>query len=84
MPTVSIKNVPEELYEAIRARARGNHTSIAAEILAVLAESVPTPSEIARRKRLIELARRLRLRRSPVARPFHPAEVMLREDRRRR
>ena len=33
MPTLYVENVPAELYEAIRARARKNRSSIAAEVL---------------------------------------------------
>lgn len=83
MPTLYVENVPKDLYEAIRARAQRNRTSIAAEVLSVLAESVPTPGEIARRKALIEQARRMRSRRSPAAGPFASTDEMVREDRRR-
>lgn len=73
MPTLYVENVPEDLYEAIRARARARRTSIAAEVLAILSENVPTPEELARRKSLIESARKLRLRRSPPPGPFPSA-----------
>jgi plasmid stability protein len=83
MPTLYVENVPEELYEAIRARAQGNRTSISAEVLALLAENVATPREVARRKALLEHARRLRSKRSRTAGPFPSSEEMLREDRAR-
>ncbi len=83
MPTLYVENVPEDLYEAIRARARTRRTSIAAEVLAILAENAPTPQELARRKSLIESARKLRWRRSPSPGPFPSAEQMRREDRAR-
>lgn len=83
MATLYVENVPDELYEAVRARAQRNRTSIAAEVLALLAENVPTPSELARRKALLERARKLRSRPSPAAGPFPSAEEMLREDRAR-
>lgn len=83
MPTLYVENVPEDLYEAIRARARQNRTSISSEVLAVLAENVPTPAELARRKALLERARRLRSARPRTRGPFPSAEEMLREDRSR-
>ncbi len=83
MPTLYVENVPEELYEAIRGLARDKRTSISAEVLAVLAENVPTPKEVARRKALILRARRIRSRPSPAAGPFPSSEEMLREDRAR-
>jgi plasmid stability protein len=83
MPTLYVENVPEELYEALRARAQRNRTSISAEVLALLAEGVPTPAEVARRQALLERARKLRSRRSAASGPFPSSEQMLREDRSR-
>jgi plasmid stability protein len=83
MATLYVENVPKDLYEAIRARARHNRTSISTEVLALLAENVPTPKEVARRKTLLERARRLRLRRTPSGGPFPSSDQMLREDRAR-
>ena len=40
MATLSIKNVPDELYERLRARARRNRRSIAQEVLHTLSESL--------------------------------------------
>jgi plasmid stability protein len=83
MPTLYVENVPEDLYEAIRARARARRSSIAAEVLAILSENMPTPKELARRQSLVLSARKLRLRRSPSPGPFPSTEEMLREDRAR-
>ena len=83
MPTLYVENVPEELYEAIRELARDKRTSISAEVLAVLAENVPTPRELARRKALVLRARRFRSRPSPSPGPFPSSEELLREDRAR-
>jgi len=83
MPTLYVENVPEELYNAMRARAQENRTSISAEVLAMLAENVVTPSEIARRKALIEDLHKLRARRLPATGPFPSTEQMVREDRSR-
>lgn len=38
--TLSIKNVPEELAERLRERAKRNHRSLQKELLAILEEAV--------------------------------------------
>jgi len=81
MPTLYVENVPDELYSALKARAKENSSSIAAEVIELLAENVPAESEIARRRTLVKRARALRARR-PGAGPHSPAEEMQREDRR--
>lgn len=83
MLTLYVENVPEDLYEAIRLRARANGASISAEVLALLAENVPTPKELARRKALLEHACKLQTRRPAKGGPSPSAEEMLREDRAR-
>jgi plasmid stability protein len=83
MPTLYVENVPTELYEALRARALERRSSISAEVLALIAENMPTPSEIARRRELLDRARRLRSKRSGGRGPFPATEEMQREDRRR-
>jgi len=83
MPTLYVENVPEDLYEAIRARSHRNRTSISTEVLALLAENVPSPKVAAQRKKLVERARRWRSRPSSASGPFPSAEQMLREDRER-
>ena len=83
MPTLYVENVPEELYEALRARAREHRKSIAAEVLALLEENVPTASELAARKQFLKRIQKIRSHRSPGRGPFPSAEEMLREDRNR-
>jgi plasmid stability protein len=83
MPTLYVENVPEDLYEALRARAQAHRRSIAAEVLVLLAQNVPTPAELARRKELLVVARKLRSRRPGAPGPFPSAEQMQREDRAR-
>ena len=39
--SLSVKNVPDELAERLRARAKQNHRSLQGEILAILEESAP-------------------------------------------
>jgi len=83
MPTLSVEKVPEDVYEALRARAQGNGKSISAEVLALLAENVPTPSELARRCEVVTRMRNIRSRQPESSGPFPSAEEMLREDRSR-
>ena len=82
MPTLYVENVPEELYEALRARARAERKSISAEVLSLLSENVVTPQEIARRLRLIERASVLRSEGRRV-KGSSTAEEMQRENRNR-
>ena len=50
MPTLYVENVPKDLYQALRARARKNRSSIAAEVIALLKDNVPTAAELKRRQ----------------------------------
>lgn len=52
MPTLYVENVPDDIYDALRGRARANRRSIAAEFLALLEENIPTARELKARKRL--------------------------------
>ena len=40
MPSLSIKNVPEELLAQLRARAMGHHRSLQGELLCILEEAM--------------------------------------------
>jgi len=83
MPTLYVENVPKDLYEAVRARARKKRTSIAAEVIAVLKDAVPTPEELRRRKHAYEQLLRLQAEAPLRPGPFPSAEEMIREDRER-
>ena len=83
MPTLYVENVPEELYEALRERAREHRSSISTEVLSLLKQNVLTPSELARRKDFLARAARIRNRRPDASGPFPTSEEMQREDRRR-
>ena len=82
MPTLYVENVPEQLYEALRAKARANRRSIAAETLSLLESWVPTSAELERRAILLKQAEEIR-RSQPKGVPGPSAEAMLREDRER-
>lgn len=83
MPTLYVENVPKDLYEALRARARKNRSSIAAEVIALLKDTVPTAEELKRRRRFYEDLAELRSHTPPGKGPFPSAEEMIREDRER-
>ncbi len=43
MPSLSIKDVPEPLLEALRRRAARNHRSLQGELMALIAQAVDAP-----------------------------------------
>jgi plasmid stability protein len=83
MPVLYIENVPKDLYEALRARARKNRSSIAAEVIEILDQFVPTPAEVRRRMRSYEELRKIQKSTPPGPGPFPSTEEMIREDRER-
>jgi plasmid stability protein len=83
MATLYVENVPDELYEAVRAYARKRRTSIAAEVLTVLEQNFPSEKELKRRRKLFEQLAELRASASRGTEPFVSTEEMQREDRER-
>ena len=83
MATLYVENVPDELYEALRQRAKTNRNSIAAEILHLLEQNVPTPSELKRRRKIFEDLQKTWSAKSSHPGPFPSAEEVIREDRER-
>lgn len=83
MPTLYVENVPKDIYEALRARARKNRSSIAAEVIEMLEQFVPTPVELRRRMRAYEELRKIQASTAPGPGPFQTTEEMIREDRER-
>jgi plasmid stability protein len=83
MATLYVENVPDELYEALRSQAKARRRSIAAEVLALLQENVPTAEELKARHDLFRRALRMRDKRSKRKGPFPSAEEIIREDRER-
>jgi plasmid stability protein len=80
MATLYVENVPDDLYDALRRRAKEHRRSIAAEVLSMLEENVPTKKELARRRNIFERIERLNSgRRSEKA--FPSTAEMIREDR---
>jgi len=81
MPTLYVENVPKDLYEALRERAKKNHRSMAAEILAMMEVNIPTKKELKARRAFVRKLAALRALPSPGPGPFPSTEEMLREDR---
>ena len=83
MAKLSVKNVPDELYAALRQQARRNGRSISAEVVALLAGSVATATELEARRQFLRRVQKLRSKR-PLARGHSPTtEELLRQDRER-
>jgi len=83
MATLYVENVPDDLYKALRERARKRHRSMAAEVLSLLAENVPTASELRARKELLRKLEQMRAKKASSPGPFPSTEEMLRQDRTR-
>jgi hypothetical protein len=82
MATLYVENVPDEVYAALRARAKSNRRSIAAETISLLENVLPTPLELKRRRAFYQQVQRIRSR-HVERQPGPSAEDMLREDRER-
>jgi len=83
MATLYVENVPDDLYKALRKRARKNGTSMAAEVIGLLKQFVPTEAELKRRREFYDRMAELRARPPLSPGPFPSAEEMIREDRER-
>ena len=83
MATLYVENIPDELYDALRERARSARKSIAQEVIQILETFVPTPAELAQRRRFVQKTLRLSARKPASAGSFPSTEEMLREDRAR-
>jgi hypothetical protein len=83
MPTLYVENIPADLYQALRKRARENRKSIAAEVISLLERNVPTAKEVQSRREFYNRMAELRARQPESPGPFPTAEEMIREDRER-
>ncbi len=83
MPTLYVENVPKDLYEALRARARKNRTSMAAEVIEMLKDAVPTAAELKRRRQFYDELMEIQAHKPLGKGPFPSTEEMVREDRER-
>jgi len=75
--------VPDDLYEALRKRARSQRRSIAAEVLLLLEQNIPTKKTLKARREFLKKLEELRFTPSPAPGPFPSTEEMIREDRER-
>ncbi|HEX6901815.1 MAG TPA: Arc family DNA-binding protein [Thermoanaerobaculia bacterium] len=81
MPSLQIRDMPEEVYEALALRARTEHRSMAQQAIVEL-RRIP---ELVARERRLEVLRRVKARieaEPPRKLPVSPAEL-IREDRNR-
>jgi antitoxin FitA len=83
MATLYVENIPDDLYEALRQRARQNRKSIAAEVLSLLEDNVVTAEELKRRREFFNTIRQTQARRPRTSRALPTTEEMQREDRAR-
>ena len=80
MATLFVKDFPDDVYEALKDRARENGRSLAAEVRIILQQSVP------RRRSQKEVAESVRAFREKIARegrgiPLDDIAQLVREDR---
>lgn len=83
MPTLYVENVPDDLYEALRKRARSRRRSIAAEVLCLLEETIPTQKELKRRRAATRKLDSLKFTRTVSLHSLPSSLEMIREDRER-
>ena len=83
MATLYVENIPDDIYKALRKRAKANRKSIAAEVIGLLQQYVPSEAEIRRRRKIFEELAELRARPPIGTGPFPSAEELVREDRER-
>ena len=81
MATVYVRNIPEELYRALRKRAQQHRRTIAAQIRMMLEENFATASVLRKRKKIFKDLENLRFSVPPGQGPFPSSEQMQREDR---
>ena len=83
MATLYVENVPDDLYESLRNRAKRNRKSIAGEVISLLEVALPTAAQVKKRKEFLDYVLQLKKNSPPTSGPFPSTEEMLREDRER-
>jgi antitoxin FitA len=84
MATLHVENFPNDLYEALRKRARIERRSISAEVITLLEQVVPTEAQLKKRRELFNRILKLHAdHRSDGDQKFPSTEEMIREDRER-
>ncbi len=72
MPTLYVENIPDDLYRALRKRARDNRKSIAAEVISLLERNVPTAKELQGRREFYDRMAEFRAVDPRTPPPFQP------------
>jgi len=83
MATLCVRNIPDDLYDALRKQAQQHRRSVSAEVALLLEQLVPTERELRKRRAAIRSLNRLSSIASPSPGPFPSTEEMVREDRSR-
>ncbi len=81
MATLYVENVPDDVYKALKERARKNRKSVAAEVIELLRRDIPTADELRSRREFVRKMRELASKEPLSPGPFPSAEEMIREDR---
>lgn len=80
MATLYAENIPDDRYEALRKRAKHNRRSVAAEILSLLEEHIPTEKEMKAWKESVRRLEKLKFT-STSDTPMPDSLELIREDR---
>jgi plasmid stability protein len=83
MATLYVEKVPDDLYEALRQQAKKKRKSVAAEVIEMLHDCVPTKAQLKRRADFLRSIQGFQAREPLAPGPFPSAEEMIREDRER-
>ena len=83
MATLYVETVPDDVYKALRKKARKNRKSIAAEVIELLERNVPTAEELRHRREFAERLKKISSQPPLSEGPFPTIEEMIREDRER-
>jgi plasmid stability protein len=83
MATLYVENVPDDLYAALKKQAKKNRKSVAAEVIGLLEQFVPTEAELKRRHKFLKTVLEYQKKKPLTPGPFPSAEEMIREDRER-
>ncbi len=81
MPSLQIRNLPDDIYEALRVRAAREHRSVAQQAIMEL-RKMPEVERRDRRQAVLERARKRLQEEGPRSLPVSPEELV-REDRER-
>jgi len=81
MATLRLENIPDDLFKALRSRACQHRRTIAAEVVSLIEENIPSERELKARQQFFRQAKRSQSRRTLSTGPFPSSEEMRSEDR---